>query len=197
MAVAECVHSQGSESNNQWCLVAVPSSVPTLEVTGSVGSGCSWTPSGGGLCPPLGSELTMMVCPLPPLDHRRGAPSCLAHAGGTATHSLYKRHLAAHSPALQVSAPAQRKIFLWQSALPPLALPNNGALLLLKAHTSSLVSSAMALCSPTLDAVLPGPSGCFPTTNPNFLPGTDLQSLSLSAQPPSKHLRLLCPGRWY
>ena len=34
-AVAEHVHSQGSESNNGWCLVAVPFYVPTSEVTGA------------------------------------------------------------------------------------------------------------------------------------------------------------------
>ena len=32
VAAAEYVHSQGSESNNRWCSVAVPSSVPTSEV---------------------------------------------------------------------------------------------------------------------------------------------------------------------
>ena len=37
MAVAAHVHSQGSESNNGWYLVAVPSSVLTSEVTGAIG----------------------------------------------------------------------------------------------------------------------------------------------------------------
>ena len=38
------------------------------------------------------------------------------------------------------------------------------------------------------------PSGCLHTANPSPLPGTDLWSLSLSAQPPPEHLRLWCPG---
>ena len=33
VAAARQVCSQGSENNNGWCLVAVPSSVPTSEVT--------------------------------------------------------------------------------------------------------------------------------------------------------------------
>ena len=57
------VHSQGSDSNNGWCLVAVPSSVMTSEVTGATGGVCSWTPSGGGPGPPLVSEVTAMVHP--------------------------------------------------------------------------------------------------------------------------------------
>ena len=42
------VHSQGSESNNRYCSVEVPSSVPNSEVTGAAGVSFSWTPNGGG-----------------------------------------------------------------------------------------------------------------------------------------------------
>ena len=52
MAAAGCVHSQGSESNNRWCSVAVPFSAMTPEVTGATGGTCSWTLSGGEPCPP-------------------------------------------------------------------------------------------------------------------------------------------------
>ena len=64
------MHSQESESNNGWCLVAVPS-VWTPEVTAAAGGACSLTPSGGGLCPPLMSEMTEFAPPL--ADHARGA----------------------------------------------------------------------------------------------------------------------------
>ena len=51
MAAAGQVCSQGSESNNGWCLVAVPSLfLQTSEVPGAVGGACSQTPSGGEPC---------------------------------------------------------------------------------------------------------------------------------------------------
>ena len=56
MAAAGHLLSQGSESENG--VVAVPSSVPTSEVTGAVGGTCSQTPGGGRPCPPLESEMT-------------------------------------------------------------------------------------------------------------------------------------------
>lgn len=43
-AKAGCVSSQGSESNNSLCLIAVPSS----EVIGTAGGACSGTPIGSG-----------------------------------------------------------------------------------------------------------------------------------------------------
>ena len=65
-------------------------------------------------------------------------------------------------------------------ALPPLALPNNGALLLLQAQTASHTPSAVAPAS------LPS-SGCFHTANPSPLPGTDLWS-------PKPESQLLAPA---
>ena len=62
MAVVECVSSQGSESNNGWCLVTMPSSVVLSEVIGVTSGTCSWTPSGGRLHPPLESAVTAVVC---------------------------------------------------------------------------------------------------------------------------------------
>lgn len=47
------------ESNNRLCLITVPSS----EVIGVPSGTCSWTPSGGGLHPPLESKITVVVCP--------------------------------------------------------------------------------------------------------------------------------------
>ena len=88
------------------------------------------------------------------------------------------------------------KRVLWWSAPPPLTLPTSGTLLLLWAQTSSLVPSAVALCSPAHGAPLPGPSGCPHAVGPSPLPGTDLWSLSLRAQPPPEHLRLWCPAQW-
>ena len=62
MAVAGCVSSQGREGNNGWCSVIMPSSVVTSEVIGATSGTCSLTPNGGGLCPPLESEITAVVC---------------------------------------------------------------------------------------------------------------------------------------
>ena len=63
VSVAGCVSSQGSESNNRWCLVTMPSSVVRSEVIGTASDACSWTPSGGEPHPPLESEITVVVCP--------------------------------------------------------------------------------------------------------------------------------------
>ena len=52
----------GSESNNRWCLVTMPSSVVPSEVIGATSCAYSWTPSGGLPCPPLESEMTAVVC---------------------------------------------------------------------------------------------------------------------------------------
>ena len=70
-----------------------------------------------------------------------------------------------------------------------------------------LPSTTMALCfpvgtdlilgSPALGALILSSSGCVHTANHCPLPGTDLWSLSLSAQPPSECHRLLYLGRWY
>ena len=61
--------------------------------------------------------------------------------------------------------------------------PQQWCLALLWAQTSSWV----------LLALLPSPSGCFHIANSTPFPRTDLWSLCLGAQPPSKPLRLWYP----
>ena len=63
--------------------------------------------------------------------------------------------------------------------------------------TSSWVPLAVVLCSSAHGTPLPSPSGCLHTASPSLLLRTDLQSMSFSVQPPSKHLSLWCPGRGY
>ena len=63
VAAAGWVCSQGSESNNGWCLVAVSSFLLTSEVTGATDGACSHTPRSGRSCLPLVSEMTAAVCP--------------------------------------------------------------------------------------------------------------------------------------
>ena len=63
VAAAGCMHFLGSESNNRWCLVAMPSSLVPSEVVGAASGNCPQTPSGGRPCPPLVSEITAVVCP--------------------------------------------------------------------------------------------------------------------------------------
>ena len=79
--------------------------------------------------------------------------------------------------------------------------PNSGSLFLLWARPPPrfpwLWHSApqlMAFGDPTCGALLPSPSVCLHTANPSLLIGTSIQSLSLSTQPPPKHLRLWCLG---
>ena len=95
--------------------------------------------------------------------------------------------------------------FLWWPFPTLLILTNNGALPLLWVLTFSWVLSVMACCiswplpygSLTCGALFLSPLGCLHTINPSPLLGTDLQSLSLSAQPPPKHLRPWCLCQWF
>ena len=171
MAVAEagCVHYQGSESNNGWCLVAVPSSVPNSEVTGSTGGACSWTPSSGGPCPSLAG------LPLLPLDHVRGAPSCLAQARGVSL------PVSPPSKRLQVHKDIPMEVYS-SSSYPPqqwcFASPAGPHLLLVFLGCGTLLSSSWYTA--------PSPLGYFHIANSSPLPRNNLWSLSLSTQlPPS------------
>ena len=65
-------------------MVALPSSVMPPKVTGAANVACSQTPSGARPHPPLESEITAVVCSLPPVDHARSSLSFLAHTEGAA-----------------------------------------------------------------------------------------------------------------
>ena len=74
--------SWGSKSKNRWCSITMSSSLVSSEVVEAAGGSCSGIPSGGGPCPPLESDITVVVCLCP--DHTRSTPSHLAHTGGVA-----------------------------------------------------------------------------------------------------------------
>ena len=114
----------------------------------------------------------------------------------TVAQSLRKRCLTAHSPTLWESTHVQRKICLWQCPPPPPALPNKGVMLL-RGPRPLPEFPLLWFCSPALGILLTSHSGGLQTANPSPLPGTDLWSLSLISQLPSKHLRFWCPRRWY
>ena len=95
--------------------------------------------------------------PPPPVAHIRCAPP-------KSLHVYRKRHSYGHTPH-------------------SIALPNNGALLLLQAKTSSWVFSAVVLYFPAHGTLLPSPSGCLHTYSPSTLPGTDFWSLRLCPAP--------------
>ena len=65
LAVGAAGHvcSQGTESSSGWWLIAVPSFLPTSELTGATGGASSQTPSGGWPHLPLVSEMTAVVWP--------------------------------------------------------------------------------------------------------------------------------------
>ena len=69
---------------------------------------------------------------------------------------------------------------------PPLALPQNGPLFLLQSWAFFCTPLALVLHSPAMAYSSPPPSVCHHPANPSPLPKTDLQSLSLRAQPPPK-----------
>ena len=123
-----------------------------------------------------------------------GGHSCLEHVkpGGlcwecSALSQLAGKWIFYGSPPLLLSHPQQ-----WHhvsSAVPDLLL---GSL-----SCSFPFSSPYLTASPSHSALLPSPLGCLHTPNTSPLPGTDLQSLSLAAQPPPKHLRLWCLCQWF
>ena len=63
MAAAGPVCSQGSKGSNRWCSITMSFSVVPSEVVWAASGFCSGISSGGGLCPPLESEITVVVCP--------------------------------------------------------------------------------------------------------------------------------------
>ena len=65
------VSSQGSESNSGCFSVAMTSSVVSSEVIGAASISCSRTPTGHRPCPPLESEITVVVCPASFRPHKK------------------------------------------------------------------------------------------------------------------------------
>ena len=63
VAATERVCSQGVESNNVWCLVAMPFFLPTPEVTVTASRANSQAPSGGRPCLHLPSKMTTVIHP--------------------------------------------------------------------------------------------------------------------------------------
>ena len=97
------------------------------------------------------------------------------------------------------------KSFLWWSTPPPHLLPTSSTTMAPCLSCGSRPSPLLwfstpqpvAYRFPTHGSLLLSPLGGLYTTNPSPFPGTDLWSLSLSAQPPPKHLRLWCLCRWF
>ena len=142
------VPSQGSEGN-RWCLVAVPSSAVTPEVTGAISGACSWTPSGGMPHLLLESEMTEVIC------------------------SYLQQPVQVSTPPKSLCLTRERCPYSVPDP-PPFALTSSAALFLLQAQASSPAPLAVALCSPAHQAPLPSPSGSLHTTNPSPLPRSDL-----------------------
>ena len=63
VSAAGWVCSLGIESNHRWHSIAMSFSVVSSEVFGAASYFCSGISTGGGPCPPLGSEITVAVCP--------------------------------------------------------------------------------------------------------------------------------------
>ena len=122
-----------------------------------------------------------VLSPLLPLAHIRGAwlpIACtkstlfpIAPANGACTRGAL--------PSESLQEPWERDSY---GGLPHLLSPsNNGALLLLRVQTSSQIPLAVVFSSPAHGTLLHRSSGCLHAANPSPLPGSDLQSLSLSA----------------
>ena len=160
------MHSQGSESNNRWCLVAVLSSTLFPEATELQVVPVHILPVVAGhahLC-----SLRWLWC-FAPIAFTRSAPPPIACARG----SLLPKSPRVHRERYSYGGPA----------LSSLTLPNNGTLLLLQARPISRVPLATAFCSPAHGTLLASPSGCLHTANPSPPPKTDFQNLSLGTQP--------------
>ena len=141
------------EREQQWVALGC-----SAEVTRATGGVFSQTPGGDRPCLPLESEIPVAVCPYHLLPAR-----------GT--------------PCLKAGTCPDKDIPMALLPLFSLILCNNGTLLLLQAQASSCASLAVALHSPACGAPFLSPSSYLYTANPSPLPGTDLQTLSLSAQP--------------
>ena len=148
--------------------------------------------------------ITSLLVPLPllTLAHTRGAWSLVACTRGTwspvARTSIALPPVACTRGAhTQSPSLCSERYSYGDLPPPPLALPTTATFLLLWAQTLgcgvALPSSWHSAPQPKAHP-LPSPSGYVHTANPSPLPGTDLQRLSLGAQPPPKCLTLWCSG---
>ena len=151
---AMCVCSQGSESNNGGAWLQCPSLCWPLSWLRPQGGVCSQTPNVGGPRPPLESEITAGLLPSP-VDHTKVIPSHLVHAGGSPLPLAHTRGTwspvactrgsltpVACARGASPPVPCARGALPFKSihvfrerysyGSPPLLLPNNTALLLLR-----------------------------------------------------------------
>ena len=142
VAASGHVHSQGSESNNGWCLVSVPS-VLMPEITGAAGGACSKNPRGGRPCSPLESEMSVVV-----YAHTRGALRSVAHTRGCPVAlSPHMRQLAGCSPCQR--CPATENLHVHRKYIPTVVYPS-----------SSHPPQQWCLASPAGPGLLPNPLSC-------------------------------------
>ena len=147
------------------------------------------------------------LAPPLPLAHTRGALPLIAcprsAQSPVARASCFLPPVACTRGAPLSESPSTGR-FLWQSAPPPLTLPNNGTLLLLPSRPSPgfplpwcSTPQPVAHCSPAQGTALLSPLGSPHTANPSPLPRPDLQSLSFSAK---THLSISgcgVQGQWF
>ena len=153
VAAAGCAHFQG------WCSVAVPTSVPTAELTG-----VQVMPVHG----PLVAEGHTLLWSLKCLGFSPAV--CSPYKRGSSPVDCTNGTLPPVAPSSNSLSVHREKYFYGNLPF----LPDNGALLLLWAQTSSQVPLAVVLCSPALCALLCRPSGCLHTAYPSPLLRTDL-----------------------
>ena len=150
--------------------------LPTSEVTVATGGACSVMLRSNQPCL-YGFWNDDCCLSLSPIAHIRATTLCLAP---TPPFRQLKKHLvspnpckcslANHSlpqsyPTLWDSICVLGKHFLWWFTPPPFAIPNRGALILLRVQTSSQAPSAVVFDSPAHGALLSDTSRCLHTTN--------------------------------
>ena len=160
VAVAEHVHSKGSETNNEGHSIAVPSSVQTSDMTGAVG----------------GAFLIQLVM----ADHTHLWNLRWLWRFAPAARSPLKRSPAAESPHVH-----RERCF--HGGPPLLLLPSPTVAPCFFCRPRPPPEFPQLSHSTPQPILLPRPSGCVHIANLSLLPRTDLQWLSLSAQPLPKH----------
>ena len=161
------------------------------------------------------------LSPLLPLAHTRGAQPPTAYTRSAHSPIAQTSGFSPPIACIRVTAPSESPLARMQGDSyggPPLYLSPSPTMMpcfscgprpfprfSLPRHSTP---QPIAHCFPACGTALLSPLGCPHTANPNPLPGTDLRSLSLSAQPPPKCLScgvqggvhmicvtLLCPSQ--